>query len=91
MYRKMMSFYNFIFIEPWKPCLSTYKINAKCSYYVIKYNDKEDVGVCKIDDQCKFDAGSRAPKAGALGPPRGMCEEGGERGFRMVGYMYTHG
>ena len=48
---------------------STYKINAKCSYYVIKYNDKEDAGVCKIDDQCKFDAGSWAPKAGSLGQP----------------------
>ena len=70
---------------------STYKINAKCTYYVIKYNDKEDAGVCKIDDQCKFDAGSWAPTAGALGQPRGMGGEGGERGFRMVGHMYTHG
>ena len=25
-----------------------------------------------IDEQCKFDVWSRAPKAGALGPPRGI-------------------
>ena len=37
--------------------------------------------ICKIDDQCKFNAWSRALKAGALGQPRrmvlgGMWEEG---------------
>ena len=35
------------------------------------------ITICKIDDQCKFDALSRALKAGALGQPRGM-EWGGE-------------
>ena len=30
------------------------------------------ITICKVDDQCKFDAWSRAVKAGALGPPRGM-------------------
>ena len=41
---------------------------------------------CKIDDQCKFDAWSRAPKASALGQPRGVGlgrEVGGS--FRMGG------
>ena len=32
--------------------------------------------ICKIDDQCKFDAW-RALKAGALGKPIGMDWEGG--------------
>ena len=61
---------------------STYKINAKCTYYVIKYNDKEDAGVCKIDDQCKFDAWSRALKASTLGQPQPEVwgGEGGGRG-----------
>ena len=35
------------------------------------------ITMCKIDDQCKFDARSRALKAGALGQPRGMGWEGG--------------
>ena len=30
------------------------------------------ITICKIDNQCKFDAWSRALKAGALGQPRGM-------------------
>jgi len=30
------------------------------------------IPICKTDDQCKFDAWSRAPKAGALGQLRGM-------------------
>ena len=30
------------------------------------------ITICKIDDQCKFDAWSRAFKAGVLGQPRGM-------------------
>ena len=30
------------------------------------------ITLCKIDDQCKFNAWSRAPKAGTLGKPRGM-------------------
>ena len=29
------------------------------------------ISICKIDDQCKFDAGSTAVKAGALGHPEG--------------------
>ena len=28
--------------------------------------------ICNIDDQCEFDAWSRAPKASALGQPRGL-------------------
>ena len=36
-----------------------------------------------IDEQCKFDARNRAPKAGALGQPRGMGWRWGEGGFRM--------
>ena len=32
--------------------------------------------MCKIDDQCKFDARSRAPKASALGQLRGTEWEG---------------
>ena len=42
----------------------------------------------KTDDQCKFDAWSRAPKAGALRDGVGR-EVGGV--FKMVGHMYTHG
>ena len=30
------------------------------------------VTICRIDDRCKFDARSRALKAGALGQLRGM-------------------
>ena len=30
------------------------------------------ITICKIDDQCKSDARSRALKASALGQPRGM-------------------
>ena len=30
------------------------------------------IAICKVNDQCKFDAWSRAFKAGALGQPRGM-------------------
>ena len=30
------------------------------------------ITICKIDDQCKFDAWSRAHKAGALRQPRGL-------------------
>ena len=30
------------------------------------------ITICKIDDQGKFDAGSRALQAGGLGQPRGM-------------------
>ena len=29
------------------------------------------ITICKVDGQCKFSAWSRAPKAGALGQPRG--------------------
>ena len=35
------------------------------------------ITMCKIDDRCKFNAWSRAPKAGALGQPGGM--EWGEK------------
>jgi len=30
------------------------------------------ITICKLDDQYKFDAGSRALKADALGQPRGI-------------------
>jgi len=30
------------------------------------------VTICKIDDQCKFNAGSRTTKANTLGQPRGI-------------------
>ena len=45
------------------------------------------IAICKKDNQCRFDAWSRAPKAGALGQPRGI----GWGGFRMEGHRYTHG
>ena len=36
------------------------------------------ITICKIDDQCKFNAGSRTPKASTLGQPRGIeWREGG--------------
>ena len=37
------------------------------------------IPICEIDDQSKFDAGSRALKAGALDHPDGWNEEGGGR------------
>ena len=37
------------------------------------------ITMCEIDGQCKFDAWSRALKAGALGQPRGMGWEGFSR------------
>ena len=44
------------------------------------------IAICKIDDQCKFDAWSRVPKAGALGQSRGMGWGGRwEEGFRIRG------
>ena len=30
------------------------------------------ITMCKIDNQCEFDARSRAPKAGFLGQPKGI-------------------
>ena len=48
--------------------------------------------ICKIDDQCKFDAWGRALKAGVLGQPRGMGWGGRwEWGSGWEGHMYTHG
>ena len=52
----------------------------------IYYNEnfkKMYITICKIDNQCNFDAWSRAPKASALGQPRGIGwgEEGA--GFRI--------
>ena len=38
------------------------------------------ITICRIDGQCKFDAWSRAPKASALGLPRGIEEGGGGGG-----------
>ena len=38
-------------------------------------------------DQCKFDAGSRALKASALGQPRGIGGEESGR-FRIGGHVY---
>ena len=38
------------------------------------------ITICITDDQCKFDAWSRALKAGALGQPRGMGWEGKWKG-----------
>ena len=34
------------------------------------------ITVCKIDDPCKFDAGSTAPKVSTLGPPKEMGQAG---------------
>ena len=49
------------------------------------------ITICKIDDQFKFDAWSRALKAGALGEPRGLGWGGRWAELRMMGHMYTHG
>ena len=51
------------------------------------------ITMCKIDDQGKFDAWIRVPKAGALGRPRGIgwggrSKEGAGWGG---GHMYTYG
>ena len=42
-------------------------------------------------DQSKFREWNRALKAGALGQPRGMDGEGGERGFQGGRNMFTRG
>ena len=48
--------------------------------------------ICKIDDQGKFDAWSWAPKASALGQPRGIGWEGRwAGGSGWGGHMYTCG
>ena len=47
--------------------------------------------MCDIDDQVKFHAGSRLLTAGALGNPEGWDREGGGKGFRMGGHVYTCG
>ena len=43
------------------------------------------ITICKIDNQCKFNAWSRAPKAGALDNPEGWDGEGGGRGVQDGG------
>ena len=45
------------------------------------------ITICETDDQCKFDALSRALKAGALGQPRGM--EWGGRWDGVSGWGHT--
>ena len=45
--------------------------------------------MCKIDNQCKFDAWSRAVKAGALGQPRGMGWGGRREGHSGWGDTYA--
>ena len=47
------------------------------------------ITICKIDDQGKFDAWSRALKAGALGQPRGMGWGGGREGHSGWGDTYA--
>ena len=42
------------------------------------------ITMCKIGDQCKLEAWSRAPKSSALEQPRGMGREV-RGGFRMGG------
>ena len=53
---------------------------------------KHVITICKIDDQCRFNAWSRAAKAGGSGTTQ---REGVgrvvEAGLRMAGHMYTHG
>ena len=43
------------------------------------------ITICKIDGQCKFNARSRAPKAGALGQPRGIGWGGRWKGIQDEG------
>ena len=40
---------------------------------------EKHINICKIDDQCNFDARSRALKAGTLDNPKEWGEEGGGR------------
>ena len=47
------------------------------------------ITICKIDDQCKFYARSRAPKAGARGQPRGMGDGGRWEGVQDMG-IHVH-
>ena len=46
------------------------------------------ITICRIDDQCKFDAWGRAPIACALGQPRGMGWGGRGGAFRMWGHVH---
>ena len=43
------------------------------------------ITICKTDDQCKFKAWSRAPKAGVLEQPRGMGWEERWEGYSRQG------
>ena len=49
------------------------------------------ITICKIDDQCKFNAWNRALKAGALGQRWGMGWAGRWEGDLDVGHMDTCG
>ena len=46
------------------------------------------ITICKIDEQCKFDAWSRASRVGALGQRRIGWGGRWEEGFRIVGDTY---
>ena len=43
------------------------------------------ITICRTDGQYKFHVGSKAPKVGALGQPRGMGCEGGVWGVQNGG------
>ena len=50
------------------------------------------ITTCKTDEQCKFNAWSRAPKVGSLGQPRGIVSGGKwEGGSGCGGHVYTCG
>ena len=49
------------------------------------------ITIWKIDDQCKFDAWSKAFKLVLWDNPEEWGGEGGARGVQDGGHMYTHG
>ena len=46
------------------------------------------ITMCKIDDQCKFNECSRAPKDSAWGQPRGIRWEGKKERVQDMGDTY---
>ena len=59
----------------WSPCSRTEDIYSGRRWVLDDLREQHCnmyITICKIDVQCKFDAWSRAPKAGVLGQPRGI-------------------
>ena len=69
----------------------TFGLSGRRRGWVIWENGTETcITICETDDQCRFGAWFRAPKAGALGHPRRVgCGGMWERGSGLGGHMST--